>query len=169
MTIKVLLLGFFLLPGCSCKRDNASWCWVVHSAIIHFLGVGTCFREFIYFLHSTKEEVVEHGAPSAIWADGNWEKNTHPNKEALNYFLACERVKVVWITFSIPHELWPLLRNQVLCGWGRFFWCTRSFRRRDMPFRRCDGEIQTNTGVWYGRDGCTFERRDGTKPVVKRP
>ena len=69
----------------------------------------------------TKEEVLEHWAPSSIGANGYYQdQDLVVLVEALYDILSCERRQVVGITFSIPHELEPLLIRQMLHGWGRF-------------------------------------------------
>ena len=68
----------------------------------------------------SKEEVLEYWAPSSIGANGYRNQDLVVLVEALYDILSCERRQVVGITFSIPHELEPLLIRQMLRGWGRF-------------------------------------------------
>ena len=63
-----------------------------------------------------KEEVLKHGAPFSVWADGNQDEYPSRVVETLDDLVSAEDALGVAIAGTIPHELGLFLFHELLNG-----------------------------------------------------
>ena len=104
--------SFLSLPVACGQWDDSDGRGIRHGSVIHLLGFGACPEEFDgLFRHGAEKELVEHGSPASVWADGDWDEDSVGLQHVMNDLFSGEGGIVVWITKTIPSELLLLLLN----------------------------------------------------------